>query len=200
MKKNITIILIFCAINIIAQTDTCIVALKSLDSTIVFDVKYATKNNFTNQVLYPTGNVYIRKVVGDSLVAANKYLLEKYNLRIKVFDAYRPLSVQKIMWEIMPNEDYVANPQKGSRHNRGAAIDLTLIDKDGIELDMGTDYDDFTEKAHSTFKDLPKEIMANREILSSTMIKFGFTPLKSEWWHYDFKGWDKFSILDEPIK
>ena len=200
MKKLLIIVLLFCAIEIIAQNDTCIVALKELDSTIVFDVKYATVNNFTKKVLYPTGNVYIRKIVGDSIVAANKYLLEKYNLRLKVFDAYRPLSVQKLMWEIMPNEDYVANPLKGSRHNRGAAVDVTLIDINGNELDMGTDYDDFTEKAHSTYTNFPENILNNREILKLIMIKFGFIPLKSEWWHFDFKGWDRFSVLDEPIK
>ncbi len=189
----------FCAIKNIAQNDTCIVQLRSLDSTIVFDVKYATENNFTKKVLYPTGNVYIRKIVGDSLVAANKYLLINFSLRLKVYDAYRPLSVQKIMWEIMPNEDFVANPQKGSRHNRGAAVDVTLIDLNGNELDMGTEYDDFTEKANSAYNNLPINILENRRLLSSTMVKFGFTPLKSEWWHYDFKGWNKFSILDEPI-
>jgi D-alanyl-D-alanine dipeptidase len=199
--KNIIILFVFLfSIELIAQNDTCIIPLRLLDSTIVFDVKYATDNNFTKKVLYPTGNVYIRKVVGDSLVAANKYLLKNFSLKLKVFDAYRPLSVQKIMWEIMPNEDYVANPKKGSRHNRGAAVDVTLVDLAGNELDMGTKYDDFTEKAFTTYEDLPEQILKNRRLLKDTMIKFGFIPFKSEWWHYDFNGWEKFSILDEPIK
>lgn len=198
LNKAIIIIFIF-IININAQVDTSIVPLRSIDSTIVFDVKYATVNNFTGKVLYPTGNVYIRKVVGDSLSAANKYLQKKYKLRLKIFDAYRPLSVQKVMWEIMPNEDYVANPQKGSRHNRGAAVDVTLIDENGKELDMGTPYDDFSDKANSYYENLPSTVLINRSILRETLIKFGFIPLKSEWWHFDFKGWEKFSILDIPI-
>lgn len=199
--KNIIVLFAFLfSIELIAQNDTCIIPLRLLDSTIVFDVKYATDNNFTKKVLYPTGNVYIRKVVGDSLAAANKYLLKNFSLKLKVFDAYRPLSVQKIMWEIMPNEDYVANPKKGSRHNRGAAVDVTLVDLEGKELDMGTEYDDFTEKAFITYENLPEQILKNRRLLKDTMIKFGFSPLKSEWWHYDFNGWEKFSILDEPIK
>jgi len=200
--RNIILVLLFfiLGINIFAQNDTTIVLLKSIDSTIVCDVKYATKDNFTKQVLYPTGKVYIRKIVGEKLAEINKYLKKNYNLSIKVFDAYRPLSVQKIMWKIMPNTNYVASPKKGSRHNRGAAVDLTLIDANGKEVDMGTPYDDFTQKAHSSYKNLPAEIYNNRMILQKAMKKFGFVPIESEWWHFDFKGWSKFSILDEPIK
>ncbi|MFH0733420.1 MAG: M15 family metallopeptidase [bacterium] len=201
MKKQIFITAFILITGFIfGQNDTSIVFLKNLDSTIVFDVKYATKDNFTKQVLYPTGNVYIRKVVGEKLVLANKYLKEKYNLKIKVYDAYRPLSVQKIMWKIMPDNRYVADPKKGSRHNRGAAVDLTLIDENGQELDMGTPYDDFTQKAHSTYKDLPADVLKNRTILQETMKKFGFEEIESEWWHYDFKGWSKFAVLDVEIK
>lgn len=201
MLKFWSVVLFFIlGINIYAQNDTTIVLLKSIDSTIVCDVKYATKDNFTKQVLYPTGKVYIRKIVGEKLSEINKYLKKNYNLSIKVFDAYRPLSVQKIMWKIMPNTNYVANPKKGSRHNRGAAVDLTLIDVNGKEVDMGTPYDDFTQKAHSSYKNLPSDIYNNRMILQKAMKKFGFVPIESEWWHFDFKGWSKFSILDEPIK
>ncbi len=199
LNKRIILIIFILAININAQVDTSIVPLRTIDSTIVFDVKYATEDNFTGKVLYPTGNVYIRKIVGDSLSAANKYFQKKYKLRLKIFDAYRPLSVQKIMWEIMPNEDYVANPKKGSRHNRGAAVDVTLIDENGKELDMGTPYDDFSEKANAYYENFPSAVLINRSILQETLIKFGFIPLKSEWWHFDFNGWEKFSILDIPI-
>ncbi len=200
IRKIFILAFLVAASFIYAQNDTSIVYLKDLDPAIVFDVKYATADNFTKQVLYPTGKVYVRKVVGQKLALINKFLKDNYNLRIKVYDAYRPLSVQKIMWKIMPDNRYVADPKKGSRHNRGAAVDLTLINDKGEELDMGTPYDDFTQKAHSTYKDLPAEILKNREILQSTMIKFGFDPIESEWWHYDFKGWSKFAILDTPIK
>ncbi len=200
MKLLKFLIFIFANITIIAQSDTSIVWLGSVDSTIVTDVRYATTNNFTGKVLYPTSKVYLRKIVAEKLSEANEYLKKNYNLRIKIFDGYRPLSVQKIMWEIVPDERYVANPVKGSRHNRGAAVDITLIDSTGKELDMGTGYDNFTVKAHPGYKNLPVQVLKNRRLLRSVMMKFGFSPITSEWWHFDYKGWKKFSILDEPIK
>ncbi len=201
MKIIKVILFIFCLFSsTYAQSDTSIVWLGAIDSTIVTDVRYATKNNFTGKVLYPTGKVYLRKIVAEKLSEANKYLMKNYNLRIKIFDGYRPLSVQKIMWKIMPDERYVANPSKGSRHNRGAAVDVTLIDSLGNQLDMGTGYDNFTVKAHPGYKNLPEHVLKNRKLLREVMMKFGFQPINSEWWHFDYKGWKKFSILDEPMK
>lgn len=197
MKKLFFIItaLVF-ILQIQAQNDTTIVYLADIDSTIVQDVKYATKDNFTKQVLYPNDDVLIRKVVGEKLSEAHKYLLENYNLRIKIFDGFRPYSVTKLMWEIYPDDRYVADPAKGSRHNRGAAVDVTLIDEDGNELEMGTGYDAFTVKSHYAYEDLPDSVKANRKLLRDVMDKFGFDPLTSEWWHFDFRGWTRFSILD----
>lgn len=183
-----------------AQSDTLIVPLWSLDSTIVTDVRYATTNNFTGKILYPTDKVYIRKLVGEALSQVQSNLLKTYNYRIKIFDAYRPLSVQKKMWEILPDDRYVANPASGSRHNRGAAVDITIIDSSGTELDMGTEYDNFTERAHYAYPDLPKKVKANRALLRDTMVNYGFNPITTEWWHFDFKGWNNFSILDVEIK
>lgn len=181
---------------VIAQHDTSIVFLGDIDSTIATDVRYATTNNFTGKVLYPTSRIYTRKIVGDSLVKINRYLLDNYNLRIKIFDAFRPVSVQKIMWEIYPDPNFVADPSTGSRHNRGAAVDLTIIDSTGKELDMGTGYDNFTEMAHYDYSGLSDEAKKNRKLLRDVMIRFGFEPLETEWWHFDFKGWKRFSILD----
>jgi len=197
--KTLLIIYFFSFISIKAQADTSIVPLSSIDSTINTDVKYASTNNFTNQILYPTDKVYIRKIVGEALADIQTHLLENLNLRIKIYDGYRPLSVQKKMWKIMPDDRYVANPATGSRHNRGAAVDLTLIDSTGTELDMGTEYDNFTERAHYDYPNIPDESKTNRKILRDVMIKFGFTPIESEWWHFDFKGWKMFSILDYQI-
>jgi len=177
-----------------------LVNIQELDSTILIDVRYATKNNFTGQKLYETDKVYLIKEAAQDLVKANKYLKEKYNLRLKIYDGYRPLSVQKKMWAIMPDDRYVANPAKGSRHNRGCAVDLTLVDSLGNELDMGTHYDDFTEKSHIDYKNLPPEVLRNRRILQEAMTKFNFTPMRTEWWHFDYKGWEKYPILDIPIK
>ncbi|MGE5409341.1 MAG: M15 family metallopeptidase [Clostridiales bacterium] len=183
-----------------AISDTSIVPLRSIDSTIVFDVRYATTNNFTGKILYPTSKVYLRKTVAEKLSEAEKYLIEKYNLRLKVFDGYRPLSVQKKLWEIVPDENFVANPAKGSRHNRGAAVDLTLIDSLGNELEMGTPYDDFTKKANRNYPDLSDLERRNRSILDEAMEKFGFEPLMTEWWHFDYSGWKNYSVLDVQIK
>lgn len=182
------------------KSDTSIVPLRQIDSTIISDVKYATKNNFTGKVLYPTDKVYLRKLVAEKLSQVQKYLVEKYNLRLKVFDGYRPLSVQRKLWEIMPDENFVANPAKGSRHNRGAAVDLTLIDSTGNELEMGTPYDDFTKKAYRDYTDFPDNIKNNRKILEEAMVRFGFEPLRSEWWHFDYSGWKVYSLLDVEIK
>jgi len=185
---------------ITAQSDTSIVPLWSIDSTIVTDVRYATTNNFTGKVLYPTDKVYARKIVAEALSKVHNYLKENHNLRIKIFDGYRPLSVQKKMWEIYPDDRYVANPATGSRHNRGAAVDVTIIDSAGVQLDMGTEFDNFTEKAHPSYTDFPEKVLNNRKLLRNTMMKYGFHPITTEWWHFDFEGWKRFSILDVEIK
>ena len=198
--KLFLIIYLLAVLAVSAQVDTAIVYLGSIDSTVVMDVKYATTDNFVGKVLYSTNKVYLRKAVAEKLSEANSYLKENYNLSIKIFDGYRPLSVQKQMWEIYPDDRYVANPIKGSRHNRGAAVDITLIDSDGNELEMGTPYDDFTNKAHYAYQNLPKQVLENRKLLREVMDKFGFDPITSEWWHFDFRGWTKFPILDFQIK
>ncbi len=130
--------------------------------------------------------------------------LNKKGYRIKIWDGYRPLTVQKILWEKVAlqypteseREHYVANPKKGSRHNRGCAVDLTLIDKEGKELDMGTGFDHFTTKAHRDYKWLSPRIIENRRILRDSMIKGGFKELPTEWWHFDYEGWQKYPLLD----
>ncbi|KAF0148207.1 MAG: D-alanyl-D-alanine dipeptidase [Ignavibacteria bacterium] len=199
MKKVIFTLFVFTYISLLAQEDTLIVPLKLIDSTIVQDVRYATTNNFTKQILYPSAKVFLRKIAAEHLTQANEYFKKNHNLRIKIFDGYRPLFVQKIMWAILPDERYVANPAKGSRHNRGAAVDVTLIDTVGNELDMGTPYDDFTERASFASKDVSEKVYANRKLLREGMIMFGFVPLESEWWHFDFKDWKRFGILDTGI-
>lgn len=186
--------------SIYAQSDTLLVYLYDIDSTIATDVRYATENNFMREILYPSSKVFLRKIVAERLKEINTYLKKNHNLRLKIYDGYRPLSVQKKMWKRLPDDRYVANPSKGSRHNRGAAVDLTLIDENGNELDMGTGYDDFSNKAHWSYKKFPPEVLKNRNLLKEVMTKFGFETITSEWWHYDFKGWSKFSILDQEIK
>lgn len=199
MIKQLLIFFLLLSQVIFSQHDSSIVFLGDIDSTITTDVRYATKNNFTGKILYPSDKVYVRNVVGKALSKAHNYLLDNYNIGIKIFDGFRPLSVQKKMWEIFPNPNYVADPATGSRHNRGAAVDITLIDSTGTELDMGTEYDNFTERAHYAYPDLSDKVKYNRKLLRETMVKFGFDPIETEWWHFDYKGWKNYSILDFTI-
>jgi len=176
------------------DADNRLVDLASLG--IPLDIRYATANNFMKKPLYPVAKAYLRAPVARALAEVHRELATR-GLGIKVYDAYRPYRVTEAMWEPIKNPDFVADPAKGSRHNRGAAVDLTLIDlKTGAELPMPTGYDDFTERAAHAFTDLPAEPRANRAILRDIMVKHGFEPLPSEWWHYDFKGWERFELLD----
>lgn len=176
--------------------DTVLVPLHSIIPDLLTDVRYATANNFTGRILYASDTLCARRAVALALKKAQE-LAKAQHLQCKVFDAYRPLSVQRLMWSIVPDERYVANPAKGSRHNRGCALDLTLCDLRDKELDMGTGYDEFTEKAAATFTDLPDHVLRNRQLLTDIMKRAGFTVLPSEWWHFDLDGWEKFAILNE---
>jgi D-alanyl-D-alanine dipeptidase len=121
-----------------------------------------------------------------ALISANADFI-KMGYKIKIFDCYRPLDIQKRMWKIVPNPSYVADPSKGSIHNRGGAVDITLVDANGKALDMGTSFDFFGIEASHNYQNLSQEIKNNRELLKTTMIQNGFNPLDSEWWHYNLK-------------
>ncbi len=162
---------------------------------IKLDICYATDNNFLHRAVYPQARCFLRYETALALNEVQKEL-ESIGLGLKIFDGYRPLSVQKMMWKIMPDARYVANPAKGSRHNRGAAVDVTLVDSTGKELDMPTPFDDFTERAHHDYNKLPPKVRLNRWILKTVMEKHGFKPIRTEWWHYDLTGWKKFPVED----
>ncbi len=162
------------------------VRLKDLSSDFVYELKYATPDNFLKQAVYDCGECYLRKSTAEALVKANE-AFKQLGYRIKLFDCYRPLSVQKKMWKILPGTHYVANPAKGSKHNRGAAVDLTLVDAQGKELNMGTPFDFFGKEAHHTYTEYPKEVLENRKLLKETLDKFNFKSIYSEWWHYEYR-------------
>jgi len=163
---------------------------------IPIDVRYATANNFMKTPLYPVAKAYLRAPAARALQNVQRDLAPR-GLGIKVFDAYRPYRVTEAMWEPIKNPDYVADPAKGSRHNRGAAVDLTLISlATGEEVPMPTGYDDFTERAAHAFTDLPADALAHRALLREVMTRHGFEPLPSEWWHYDFAGWREYELMD----
>lgn len=175
--------------------DMDFVDLMKTNKDIVFDIRYATENNFLKKAVYPAALCYARRPVSIRIDSIQKEL-NSQGLGLKIFDAYRPLSVQKMMWEILPDDRYVANPQYGSRHNRGAAVDVSLVDSTGIELQMPTDLDDFSQKASHSYMDLTDEQIKNRKILKDIMEKYGFVNLESEWWHYDLKNYAEFPVVD----
>jgi D-alanyl-D-alanine dipeptidase len=162
---------------------------------IKLDIRYATTNNFTGQRLYPVAKCYLRREPAENLKLVQEEL-RGMGYALKIFDGYRPLSVQKKMWAIYPHEGFVANPAKGSRHNRGAAVDLTLIKLDGTAVEMPTPFDDFTEKAHRGYQNLPAEAIKNRDLLESVMQRHKFRGLDTEWWHFDFRNARQYEILD----
>jgi len=166
---------------------------------IVLDIRYATTNNFTGRQLYPFSKCYLRRAAAEKLRAAQAELVPM-GYGLKIFDGYRPLSVQWKMWEVFPQPGYVADPRKGSRHNRGAAVDVTLIHlPDGADLPMPTPFDDFTEKAHRNYDNLPEEVIRNRQLLERVMAKHGFMGLPTEWWHFDDRDWRRYPLSDVDI-
>ncbi|MGX5817452.1 M15 family metallopeptidase [Chitinophaga lutea] len=163
---------------------------------IPIDVKYATDDNFTHSVLYPFSAVWLRLPAYRALERLQAYL-QPMGLGLKIFDGYRPYRVTEKMWEIVPDERYAADPKKGSGHNRGVAVDVTLINlRTGQELRMPTPYDDFTEKAHYAYQDLDAEVLENRRLLRTLMEAHGFVALETEWWHFYLRDPQRFPLMD----
>ncbi len=171
------------------------VDIHQMNPSIILDIRYATPNNFLHRAVYKQARCFLVKEAAERLNAVQKEL-QSIGLGLKVFDGYRPLSVQKEMWAIMPDPGYVANPKHGSRHNRGSAVDLTLVDSTGKELEMPTPFDSFSQRAHQNYMKLPAKVRQNRWILRTVMEKHGFVPIRTEWWHYNLKNWRKYPIMD----
>jgi zinc D-Ala-D-Ala dipeptidase len=149
---------------------------------------YATTNNFVKTKLYDCSRCFLRPDVAAAVQKAHSQLQKKKYGGLRLFDCYRPSPVQQRMWSIKPDERYVANPRKGSDHNRGIAVDLTIVDQSGKPLDMGTPFDDFSPKSHHTYRELPKSVRENRLLLKKTMASVGLQHVDTEWWHYAAKG------------
>ena len=162
------------------------------------DIRYATADNFMKEVLYAEARCLLRREVAEKIVRVQKRLAEQ-GLSLKIFDAYRPLSVQKKMWAKFPLEGYVADPAKGSNHNRGAAVDVTLADKDGNELPMPSAYDEFSERAHAAYAGGTDAERQNRKTLKEAMEAEGFTGISTEWWHFNDKDAKNYPVLDLPF-
>lgn len=166
---------------------------------LVLDVRYATEHNFVGKKLYPVARCLLRPAVADKLAKAQA-ILDAKGYGLKAFDCYRPLSVQKVMWEAKPVKGLVAPPSGGgSNHNRGAAVDISLVKKDGSDVEMPTDYDDFSKAARINSK-LPSEAaQRHRMILQDAMIRAGFKVMYMEWWHFDDAEALQYRTLDVPL-
>lgn len=187
--------------TVTADSNNCMVPLKQYISPLFSDIQYATNQNFTKTVLYSHPQLAARLPVARSLQKVQQQLA-LLGLSLFFYDAYRPYSVTEKMWEIVPDERYAANPAKGSGHNRGIAVDITLADlKTGKPVAMPTAFDNFTEKAHHNYMQLDSAVIANRALLKKVMEQNGFTALSTEWWHYSYTGASTaFAILDLPFQ
>ncbi len=184
-----------------SNTNKQMVDIQKFIPGLILDLRYATTNNFMHKKLYPAITTTYLKLPAAQALKRIESELKEMGLGLKIFDAYRPYSVTEKMWEPIKDERYVADPKKGSGHNRGIAVDLTIINlQTNQELPMGTGYDNFTDTAHQTFTALPKELLVNRNILKSLMEKHGFIALESEWWHYFLQNASDFELLEIPFK
>ncbi|MEL6636293.1 MAG: M15 family metallopeptidase [Bacteroidota bacterium] len=159
--------------------------LSRLDSSLVLDLKYATDDNFVEEQLYDCPRCFLRPAVARALIRAQRQLRRR-GLGFKLLDCYRPRPIQQKLWDKVPNASYVTPPAKGSMHNRGRAVDLTLVTLAGRELDMGTPFDFFGPRAHHTYTALPDSILERRRLLRTTMEAEGFRSIRTEWWHYSY--------------
>ncbi|MCT7971014.1 M15 family metallopeptidase [Laspinema olomoucense] len=178
-----------------------LVDIQDINPEIILDIRYATANNFLKVQLYSVPRCLLRTSVAQKLSLVQEQL-QAMGLGLKVFDCYRPLSVTRKMWEVLPDPRYVANPARGSRHNRGAAIDLTLIDARGNELEMPTDFDDFSDRAARDYQgsDVSPQARQNSQLLERVMTQQGFIPLITEWWHFDAENWQDYPLLDISLE
>lgn len=166
------------------------------DSRFLKDIRYATSNNFTKEVVYDTAAIYLSLDARNALLKVAEFL-ESLNVGLVIYDAYRPYRYTVKFWEIVHDDRYVADPKKGSRHNRGCAVDVGLFNlKTGQFLDMPTAYDDFSEKASISSKDRTSLQAKNLDLLQKAMTSCGFQMFATEWWHFDYEGWQKYPVYD----
>jgi zinc D-Ala-D-Ala dipeptidase len=175
-----------------------LVEIVRLDPTIRLDIRYATENNFVGRPVYREARAFLQRPAAEALRRVNRALRRK-GYGVVVFDGYRPWSVTRLFWELTPAErrQFVADPARGSRHNRGCAVDLTLSDlKTGRQVEMPSPYDDFTERAHINYTGGADEQRRLRDLLRAAMEAEGFAVYEPEWWHYDYKDWREYPIMD----
>jgi D-alanyl-D-alanine dipeptidase len=184
--------------------DTDLIEIVKLDPTIHLDIRYATTNNFLRRPVYAQSKAFLQRPAAEALVRVHRSLKAK-GYGIVVFDGYRPWSVTRIFWDSASKEErkieFVANPRKGSRHNRGCAVDLSLYELvTGQEVQMPSGYDEFSERAFPNYAGGTPASRAMRDLLRAAMEAEGFTVYPAEWWHFDYKDWQQYRILDVPFE
>lgn len=175
-----------------------LVELIKLDKSIKLDIRYATADNFVGRTVYPEARAFLQRPAAEAVVRVHKKL-KKQGLGIVIFDGYRPWAITKLFWEVTPEDKrkFVANPERGSKHNRGAAVDLSIYDrKTGKLVEMPSGYDEFSERASPDYKGGSETATANRELLRKLMEAEGFTINANEWWHFDYRDWEQYAIYD----
>ena len=163
---------------------------------VLIDLRYSTSNNFTKEKVFFSEECFIHEVAYEHLDLAVQ-IAKKQDLTFKIFDAYRPVYVQKKLWEFLPDPNFIAPPKKGSPHSRGVAIDLTLVDLNGYELDMGTGFDEFSRLSYHGCLDISKSAYRNRLTLLGIMTDAGWDFFRNEWWHYQLFNSRSFPIVDD---
>lgn len=215
MKKNILIILVISSIIIVSgckkktpltknekflRDSTTLVDVKEAIPDIIVDVRYATKDNMSGMVLYPTNKCYIQKTTAEKLKRAQTSL-KKMKIGLKIFDGYRPVSIQDKMWKLVPDDRLVANRENGDKHSRGASVDVTLVKEDGKELNLGSMYDAFSSDAERYYEGIPADAKIFRvDILTQVMLNSGFSCSTTQWWHFDDTNWEHYKPLNYPLK
>lgn len=177
-----------------------LVEIKKVIPTVKLDIRYATKNNFMHQVMYQQARAFARKEVTEQLKKIQAELYKK-GYGLKIFDGYRPYTITVAFYQKASDKAFVANPAKGSIHNRGCAVDLTLVDlKTGKDLVMPTPYDSFSPLAAANYVKVSPLALKNRTLLITTMQRYGFQVMPNEWWHFDYKGWQNYELMDIPFE
>jgi len=183
-----------------ANPDNQLVEIKKAIPGIKLDIRYATKNNFMKQVMYGQARAFARKPVVESLKKV-QVELNKQGLGLKIFDGYRPYAITVAFYKKASDKNFVANPKQGSKHNRGCAVDLTIINlKTGKEIPMPTPYDSFSAAAAANYPNVSPKVKKNRDFFIAIMRKYKLNVLENEWWHYDFQGWQNYALMDIPFE
>ena len=181
--------------------ETDLVELKKLDPTIKLDIRYATNNNFVGRPVYKEARAFLQRPAADALVKVNASL-KPLGYGLVVFDGYRPWSVTKLFWDITSEENkkFVADPAKGSKHNRGCAVDLSLYDlSTGNEIEMTGKYDEMSERSYPNYTGGTEQQRKMRDLLRAKMEAEGFTVYQYEWWHFDYKDWQQYRVTNVPF-